>query len=98
VTVLDEPRDAAAVHALANHLVRHRTDVLHAHQFRAELLGARAARLAGTPAMVATAHSSRVRSAQDIRALAAETPFLDRLIVPSEAMAAKVCRHLRRVD
>ncbi|HET9498279.1 MAG TPA: glycosyltransferase, partial [Candidatus Limnocylindria bacterium] len=60
--------------------------------FRAELLGARAARLAGTPAVVATIHSSRVRSAADIAALAAETPLIDHLIAPSEAIARKA-RH-----
>ncbi|TMB54474.1 MAG: glycosyltransferase, partial [Chloroflexi bacterium] len=37
-------------------------------------------------------HSSRVRSAEDVAALAALTPAMDRLIVPSAAILAKV-RH-----
>lgn len=40
--------------------------------------------------VVATAHSSRVRSPSDIAALAAVTPSIDRLIVPSAAIATKV--------
>jgi glycosyltransferase involved in cell wall biosynthesis len=95
VTVLDETDDSAAVRALASHLRDREVDLLHAHMFRAELLGARAARLAGTPAVVATVHSSRVRSPADIAALAAETPLIDHLIAPSEAIAAKLGREGR---
>jgi glycosyltransferase involved in cell wall biosynthesis len=39
---------------------------------------------------MATVHSSRVRSAEDVATLAALTPVLDRLIVPSASIAAKV--------
>lgn len=92
VTVLDEPDDRRATHALAAHLREREVDLLHAHMFRAELLGVRAARLAGTPAVVATVHSSRVRSRDDIAALAATTPLIDHLIAPSEAIASKL-RH-----
>ena len=95
VTVIDEPDDRLAVRAIAAHLREREIDVLHAHMFRAELLGARAAHLAGTPAVVATVHSSRVRSADDIAALAAETPLIDHLIAPSEAIAAKIRREGR---
>ncbi len=95
VTVLDEPDDRLAVRALAAHLREREVDLLHAHMFRAELLGARAARLAGTPAMIATVHSSRVRSPDDIAALAAATPLIDHLIAPSEAIAAKLRREGR---
>jgi glycosyltransferase involved in cell wall biosynthesis len=95
VTVLDEPDDGVAVRRLAAYLRVRRTDVLHAHMFRAELLGARAARLAGTPAMVATVHSSRVRSAQDVAVLAALNPLFDHLIAPSEFIARKLRREGR---
>jgi glycosyltransferase involved in cell wall biosynthesis len=95
VTVLDEPDDSVAVRRLAAHLRERRTDVLHAHMFRAELLGARAARLAGTPAFVATVHSSRVRSADDVAALAALNPLFDHLVAPSEFIAAKLRREGR---
>jgi glycosyltransferase involved in cell wall biosynthesis len=45
---------------------------------------------AGTPVIVATVHSSRVRSAEDRALLASLTPAMDRLIVPSESIARKV--------
>ena len=95
VTVLEETDDQAAVRDLASHLRDRDVDLVHAHMFRAELLGARAARLAGTPVVVATAHSSRVRSPEDITALAAETPLIDHLIAPSEAIVAKLRREGR---
>jgi glycosyltransferase involved in cell wall biosynthesis len=94
-TVIDEPDDRIAVRRLAAHLHERQADLLHAHMYRAELLGARAARLAGTPVTVATVHSSRVRSPADVAALAALTPLFDRLVVPSEAMTAKVRREGR---
>jgi glycosyltransferase involved in cell wall biosynthesis len=94
-TVIDEPDDRLAVRRLAAHLHERQADLLHAHMYRAELLGARAARLAGTPVTVATVHSSRVRSPADVAALAALTPLFDRLIVPSGAMTAKVRREGR---
>ncbi len=90
VTVIGERDDRAVVRALAAHLREREVDLLHAHMFRAELLGARAARMAGVPVVVATVHSSRVRSTGDIAALAAETAYVDRLVAPSEAIAAKI--------
>jgi len=90
VTVIPLRDDESTVRELAAYLRRREIEILHAHLFRAELLGTRAAREAGTPVVVATAHSSRVRSPADIAALAAVTPSIDRLIVPSAAMAAKV--------
>jgi len=90
VTVIPSQDDESTVRELVAHLRRREIDLLHAHLFRAELLGARAAEAAGTPVVVATAHSSRVRSASDIAALAAVTPSIRRLIVPSAAIAAKV--------
>jgi glycosyltransferase involved in cell wall biosynthesis len=58
--------------------------------YRAEVIGARAAMAAETPVVMATVHSSRIRSPIDIATLAALTPVMDRLIVPSGAIAAKV--------
>jgi glycosyltransferase involved in cell wall biosynthesis len=58
--------------------------------YRAEVVGARAALAAGTAVVMATVHSSRVRSAEDIATLAALTPVMDRLIVPSASIVAKV--------
>ena len=94
VTVLGGPDDAV-VAALAAHLRRRETDLLHAHMFRAELIGVRAAEAAETPVVVATVHSSRIRSPSDVAALAAVTPFIDRLIAPSGSIAAKVRREGR---
>ncbi|MDP9467737.1 MAG: glycosyltransferase, partial [Chloroflexota bacterium] len=89
VEVIDEPDDDAAVRELAAYLRRHEIDLLHAHMYRAEVIGARAALAAGTPVVMATVHSSRVRSPIDIAMLAALTPVMDRLIVPSASIAAK---------
>jgi glycosyltransferase involved in cell wall biosynthesis len=95
VTVLDEPDDRDAVRRLAAHLRAHGTDVLHAHMYRAEPIGARAARLAGPPAMVATVHSSRVRSEQDVAALAVLNPLFDHLVAPSQFIVRKLRREGR---
>jgi glycosyltransferase involved in cell wall biosynthesis len=90
VEVLDESDDALAVRELAAWLRREEIDLVHAHMFRAEVIGTRAAVAAGTAAIVATVHSSRVRSPEDVRLLASLTPSMDRLIVPSEAIKRKV--------
>ena len=90
VEVIDEADDEAAVHELAAYLRREEIDLLHAHMFRAEVVGARAALAAGTPVVMATVHSSRVRSPLDVATLAALTPAMDRLIVPSASIVAKV--------
>jgi len=90
VTVIPPQDDESTVRDLVAYLRHREIDLLHAHLFRAELLGTRAAEEAGTPVVVATAHSSRVRSPADIAALAADTPSIHRLIVPSAAIAAKV--------
>jgi glycosyltransferase involved in cell wall biosynthesis len=90
VTVIPPQDDESTVRNLVAHFRRRKIDLLHAHLFRAELLGTRAAHEAGTPVVVATAHSSRVRSKADIAALAAVTTSIHRLIVPSAAIAAKV--------
>jgi glycosyltransferase involved in cell wall biosynthesis len=90
VAVIDEADDEAAIRALTAYLVREEIDLLHAHMYRAEVVGARAAVAAGTAVVMATVHSSRVRSPQDIATLAALTPVMDRLIVPSASIVAKV--------
>jgi len=90
VEVIDQADDAAAVRELAAWLRREEIDLLHAHMYRAEVVGTRAAVAAGTPVIVATVHSSRVRPAADVRALASLTPSMDRLIVPSGAIERKV--------
>ena len=90
VDVLDEPDDEAAIRELAAWLRREEIDLVHAHMYRAEVVGTRAALAAGTPVIMATVHSSRVRSPEDVAALAALTPAMDRLIVPSDSILAKV--------
>jgi len=90
VEVIEEADDDAAVRELAAYLRREEIDLLHAHMYRAEVIGARAAMAAGTPVVMATVHSSRIRSPLDIATLAALTPVMDRLIVPSASIATKV--------
>jgi hypothetical protein len=90
VDIIDEPNDDAAVRELAAYLRREEIDLVHSHMFRAEVIGTRAAVAAGTPVVVSTVHSSRVRSEPDTRLLAELTPQIDRLIVPSAAIEHKV--------
>jgi glycosyltransferase involved in cell wall biosynthesis len=90
VEILEETDDELAVRELAAWLRREEIDLVHAHMYRAEVVGTRAALAAGVPVIMATVHSSRVRSAEDVAVLASLTPSMDRLIVPSEAIAAKV--------
>jgi glycosyltransferase involved in cell wall biosynthesis len=95
VEVLDTEEDERAVRELAAYLRREEIDLVHAHMYRAEVIGTRAAVAARTPVIMATVHSSRVRSAADVEALAALTPHMDRLIVPSASIQAKVIREGR---
>ena len=90
VEVLDEADDEDAVRELVAWLRREEIDLVHAHMFRAEVIGTRAAVAAGTAVIVATVHSSRIRSPTDVQLLASLTPSMDRLIVPSEAIERKV--------
>jgi glycosyltransferase involved in cell wall biosynthesis len=95
VTLIDEPDDATAVAALAAYLARVRADVVHTHMYRADVVGTKAV-LAMTraghprPFLVSTAHSSRVRSADDRETLRCLTPEMDRLIAVSNAIVAKI--------
>jgi glycosyltransferase involved in cell wall biosynthesis len=95
VTVIDEPDDAIATGILAAHLADLRADVVHTHMYRAEVVGTKAAialREAGhrRPWVMATVHSSRVRSDEDQEALRRLTPEMDHLVVVSNAIEAKV--------
>lgn len=97
VAVIDAVDDETAIRELAAYLRRNEIDLLHAHMYRAEVVGTRAALAAHTPVIVATVHSSRVRSAADVATLATLTSRIDRLIVPSASIAAKVHREGRGV-
>lgn len=90
VDVIEEADDEAAVRELTAWLRREEIDLVHSHMYRAEVVGTRAALAAGTPVIMATVHSSRVRSQEDQAALATLTPAMDRLIVPSDSILAKV--------
>ncbi len=90
VDVLDETDDELAIRELAAWLRRNEIDLVHAHMFRAEVIGIRAAVAAATPVIMATVHSSRVRSDADQAELARLTPQVDRLIVPSASIEHKV--------
>ncbi|HET9417195.1 MAG TPA: glycosyltransferase family 4 protein [Candidatus Limnocylindria bacterium] len=90
VDVIDEADEELAVRELAAWLRREEIDLVHAHMYRAEVVGTRAAVAAGVPVIFATVHSSRVRSPEDVALLAELTPMMDRLIVPSDAIAHKV--------
>ena len=90
VDVIAETDDKLAVRELAAWLRHEEIDLVHSHMYRAEVLGTRAAVAAGTPVIMATVHSSRVRSPADTALLAGLTPQMDRLIVPSDSIAHKV--------
>jgi glycosyltransferase involved in cell wall biosynthesis len=96
VDVMDDADDAAAADELAAWLRRAEIDLVHAHMYRAEVVGTRAAVAAEVPVIVATVHSSRVRSVADRGVLASLTPSMDRLIVPSESIRRKVAAEGRR--
>lgn len=90
VDVIDGANDEEAVRELAAYLRRNEIDLVHAHMYRAEVIGTRAAVAAGTPVIMATVHSSRVRSDEDVATLATLTEQMDHLIVPSSSIEAKV--------
>ncbi|MGI8658804.1 MAG: glycosyltransferase family 4 protein [Candidatus Limnocylindria bacterium] len=90
VEILDAADDDRAVADLTDWMRHHEVDLVHAHMYRAEVIGTRAAVEAETPVIMATVHSSRVRSPEDTALLASLTPRMDRLIVPSESIERKV--------
>ena len=90
-----EDDDDAAVNALAEHIEAWAIQILHAHMFRAEVVGARAAARVGSrglpkPWVLGHIHSSRVRSAADQALLRDLDPSIDRLIAVSRAIEAKL--------
>jgi glycosyltransferase involved in cell wall biosynthesis len=102
VLVIDELDDVIAVGALSAHLAEVRADVVHAHMYRAETVAARAVIALGEagqrrPYLVATAHSSRVRTGDDRQLLLDLTPNFDQLIAVSQASEAKLHREGRTV-
>lgn len=95
VEVVTAAVDAAALTEIVALLEARPPDVIHAHMFRAEVLATRAALAIGErglprPYVIATVHSSRVRSAADRELLRALTPSMDRLIAVSRAIEAKL--------
>jgi glycosyltransferase involved in cell wall biosynthesis len=85
--------DAAA--RVAQRLIEWETQVLHAHMFRAEVVGTRAALLVerqgrARPYVIGHVHSSRVRSEADRALLRALAPSMDRLVAVSRAIVAKL--------
>jgi glycosyltransferase involved in cell wall biosynthesis len=100
ILVIDDPDDTIAVGALAAHLAEARADVVHAHMYRAETVATRAVIALGEagqrkPYLVATIHSSRIRSAEDQQHLRELTPYMDRLIAVSRAIEHKLCDEQR---
>jgi glycosyltransferase involved in cell wall biosynthesis len=95
VLVIEDPDDTIAVGALAAHLAEVRADVVHAHMYRAETVATRAVIALGEagqrrPYLVATIHSSRIRSLENQRHLRELTPHMDRLIAVSHAIQHKL--------
>lgn len=95
VLVIQDPDDTIAVAALAAHLAEVRADIVHAHMYRAETVATRAVMALGQagqrkPYVVATIHSSRIRSAEDQQHLRQLTPRMDRLIAVSRAIERKL--------
>jgi glycosyltransferase involved in cell wall biosynthesis len=95
VLIIDDPDDTIAVGALAAHLAEVRADIVHAHMYRAETVATRAVIALGEagqrrPYLVATIHSSRIRSVADQEHLRELTPHMDRLIAVSKAIQHKL--------
>ncbi len=95
VLVVDDRDDDRAVALVAEYIAATYPDVVHNHMYRAEVVGTRAALLAGQrtgrrPYVVSTVHSSRVRSSEDRAAVTALTPAMDRLIAVSESIVRKI--------
>lgn len=95
VDIITASDEASLVTEVAERLASWRTQVLHGHMYRAEVVGTRAAiRLEGLglprPYVVNHIHSSRTRSVQDRETLRSLDPFMDRLVAVSRAVLAKV--------
>ena len=95
ILVIDDLDDAVAVRRLTEHLADEPVEVLHAHMFRAEVVGTRAALALSEagfarPYVVSTVHSSRIRSHDDRELLRHLTPYMDQLLPVSRAIVAKL--------
>ena len=95
VHIVDDVEDGAALSAVVELLRGRPPAILHNHMFRAEVIGTRAALALAEqgmarPYVLATVHSSRVRSLAERELLRALTPSMDRLIAVSRAIVAKL--------
>jgi glycosyltransferase involved in cell wall biosynthesis len=95
VAVIEDEHNDRAAAALAERMIALRTQVIHAHMFRAEVVAVYAADIVETrtgerPLVVSTLHSSRFRSAEDRELLEKLTPRIDWLIAVSDAMVRKI--------
>ncbi|MFM8914968.1 MAG: glycosyltransferase family 4 protein, partial [Candidatus Limnocylindrus sp.] len=93
--VIEEPNDMRAAELLAERLIQLSAQVLHAHMYRAEVVGVAALdivekRTGHRPYMVSTVHSSRFRSPADRELLQRITPKINRLIAVSDAIVDKL--------
>jgi glycosyltransferase involved in cell wall biosynthesis len=93
--VIEEPSDQRSAELLADRLIALSTQVLHAHMYRAEVVGVAALdiveqRTGHRPYMVSTVHSSRFRSPADRELLQRITPKINRLIAVSDAIVEKL--------
>jgi glycosyltransferase involved in cell wall biosynthesis len=100
VEVIETPADDSAAASVSDLLVRWRTQVVHGHMYRAELVSAAAADLVEArggvrPYLIETIHSSRVRPQADRDTLVRITPSMDRLVAVSRAIVAKLQREGR---
>ncbi|MBA2557493.1 MAG: glycosyltransferase [Chloroflexi bacterium] len=95
VLVIEERDDGAALSAVVRHLSQRPPQVIHNHMYRAEVIGTRAALALGEaglgrPYVIATVHSSRVRSLEDRVLVRGLTPHMDRLVAVSQAIVRKI--------
>ena len=95
VEVIEDEHDDRAAAALAERMITLKTQVIHAHMFRAEVVAVYAAdivkeRTGVRPLVVSTLHSSRFRSAEDRELLERLTPKIDWLIAVSDAIVKKI--------
>jgi glycosyltransferase involved in cell wall biosynthesis len=100
VEVIEMADDAATAAAVADLLVRWRTQVVHGHMYRAEVVSVAAADLVrarggNRPYLIETIHSSRIRSQADRDLLVRLTPSMDRLVAVSRAIVTKLHREGR---
>lgn len=100
VEVIEEGNDDAAAMAVADQLGRSQAHVVHAHMYRAEVVGVLAADLLARrsqprPYLIGTTHSSRVRSQTDRDLLVRLTPSMDRLVAVSRSIVTKLQREGR---